>query len=527
MSENIKQKPIKENMKQKPIKTTPRILRPPRAIPANFHNSKTKPAEDISTTRPDVSAILDHVLTAGAKIRHDNFRQNLFATTQEQRLQREYQATLDRPTTRPGAPPPALGVLDNHVHAEDIRLYGSSNADHHSRTERFNGLAQYPWPSIDYEGTIPQGSNYHRPPKLTTDDKPWNLEHGDTIHPLAFSKAKLSALPLQEEDRASVNGNNMYVGKTDMAVENSQVPRALLLRCWQRAVHAASTTTHVAVDAAAAGGGGAAGGGSAAGGGDTSTSTKRSYAETQGQTRSGTGASDQPLELEVDPVDTDTATATAQSAKPIYLTVTARSTRSQKGRVKDLLTYAQNLEGPQEPQFGKTAHDYSRKAAMKKCKEWDIILPNIVRSECPNCTMIFGSKEKLSAHFHGDENQRGCCWNILHKKQREILDVVLQENVKWHTEAIIELVMSKAKDKNPPQKGAKRARLFNWYDILQSVESEYQHSLWVQASPERDHPVLETMELITTPNRTPLVLNQMVLEAFRRRLIDRYADVPY
>jgi hypothetical protein len=544
---------MSENKKNEPTKAAPRkaVHTPNRT--RSFHERR----EDVGTTEPDLSATLDHILTVGAKIRHDNFRQNIFAATQEPRLQREYEATLDQPTTRPGAPPPAMrNVMDNLVHAEDVRLYGTNDTHPNSMTQRFNGLAQYPWPGIEYESIPLETKCYLRPPTLTADDTPWNLEHGDSIHPLAFSKAKLSGLPLEDGDRAYVHGNNMFLDKTDTAVEDAEVPRALLLRCWERAVHAASNTSCVPL-----------GGGQAdrlpqqqqqqpqpqvqsSARQETRRSTKRSNVETstQGQKQSqdmehheqpagqepissrtrdrptqiGTGASYQPLELEVEPV----GTATAQSVNPVRLTATTRGPTNAREREQALRLYIQNLKEAGGPRFGETAHDYSRTAALKKCKEWTIRLPKKNQAfTCQNCKLKYETLVKLDAHFHGIGNQQGCCWNVIHKKQREKLDAVLQENIKGHIQAILELVMSKAKDKIPP-KGAKRARLINWYDILQYAESEYEQARVIEGSPKRDHPVLETMEIIVYPNRSPLVLNQMVLDALRRRLIDRYADVP-
>lgn len=445
-------------------------------------------------------------------------------------------------------------MLDNQVHAEDVRLYGTSAAHQHSmRSQRFDGLAQYPWPSIEYEKIPATGNNYIRPPQLKTDDTQWNLEHGDIIHPLAFSKAKLSGVPLEDEDRAFVDGNNMFVGKTETAVEDAQVPRALLLRCWERAVHAASNTSCVPV-----GGGG--------GGGDQAfrllqrqqaaqvqstreEARRRSDVETtQGQkesqehheqsvqepvssrtrdrpTQIGTGVSDQPLELEVEPVGT--ATATAKSVNPVRMLPTKGTSQNQEEKKQALHSYIQNIQGVAGgPRFGETAQDYSRTAALKKCQEWGIKLPKW-KFVCQNCKLRYETQEELDTHFHGSGNQQGCCWSVIHKKQREELDSVMQENVKCHTEAILELVMSKAKDKNPPQgSGNKRARLINWYDVLQYAQSEYQQAKRVKGSPKCDHPVLETTEIKASPHRSPLVLNQMVLDALRRRLVDRYADVP-
>ena len=39
------------------------------------------------------------------------------------------------------------------------------------------------------------------------------------------------------------------------------------------------------------------------------------------------------------------------------------------------------------------------------------------------------------------------------------------------------------------------------------------------------HPVLETLE--TDRNKSPIVLNQSIIDAVKMRLVDRYADVPF
>ena len=567
--------------------------------PATRGGTRFQKLEDISTTQPDLSATLDHILTVGAKVRHDMFRQTMFAATQEQRLQDDYHATLDQPTTRPGAPPAAAinmnsmnnNMLDNHVHAEDVRIYGTNGEDP-KNVRKFNGLPQYPWPSIEYE-RIPKddGSSnkkkYLRPPKLTTDDTQWNVEHGDTIHPLAFQKARLSGVPLDHKEKADVDGNNMFASKTETAVEDAQVPRALLLRCWERAVHAASNTNHVPIGGDGGGGGGdhadqqlqqqqaAAQAqqttdtrdqtGRQSNDVETTTTTQEQKEESQdimedpeqqpGQeeepimtsrkrdrpTHIGTGHSDQPLELEVDPV----GTATAQSVNPVRLTMTnTRRGLNKKERDQNLRSYLQNIHTVTgKPRFGETAQDHSRTAALKKCEEWDIqLLPSTRSSKhkfsCQNCQLKCDTHLKLDEHFHGIGNQEGCCWSVVHKKQREKLDNVLQEHIKCHIQTILELVMSKAKEKNPPPSSGgdasnnnnnhhkKRARLINWYDILEYMESEYRQAEPVEGSPTRDHPVLETMEIVASPYRSPLVLNRMVLEALRRRLIERYADIP-
>lgn len=67
----------------------------------------------------------------------------------------------------------------------------------------------------------------------------WEEEHGDGIHPLAFSDARLSMKERRQDD---VDEKNLSIETTSCDVSTEHVPRALLSHCWQRAVHAVATT---------------------------------------------------------------------------------------------------------------------------------------------------------------------------------------------------------------------------------------------------------------------------------------------
>jgi hypothetical protein len=77
------------------------------------------------------------------------------------------------------------------------------------------------------------------------DDQQWDLEHGDTVHPLAFAEARLSEIPVPPTKRHRVDGPNLSIETTDCSVVQEEVPRAMLLRCWERAMQAASSVMHL------------------------------------------------------------------------------------------------------------------------------------------------------------------------------------------------------------------------------------------------------------------------------------------
>jgi hypothetical protein len=82
------------------------------------------------------------------------------------------------PTSRPGAP---KEELDNYLHAEDTRIYGTTQD--HNGISKMPGFPKDPWP--DHRLKQPE----RHPTKVIetrNDDSLWNIEHGDAIHPLAF-----------------------------------------------------------------------------------------------------------------------------------------------------------------------------------------------------------------------------------------------------------------------------------------------------------------------------------------------------
>jgi hypothetical protein len=147
--------------------------------------------------REDLMHSIEHIVTVGSHIRHTTQRTNEWDNSQQ--TQGSSQAN------------------ERMMHAEDVRIYGKAS-----------GYRMSHWPASVYATS-----------QETQNDGEWDQEHGDSIQPLAFLEARLSDMPHPKRQR--IDGPNLSVDKTDCVVALDEVPRAMLVRCWERAVHAAGS----------------------------------------------------------------------------------------------------------------------------------------------------------------------------------------------------------------------------------------------------------------------------------------------
>ena len=177
----------------------------------------------------DIQNSLEHILMAGSKKQHDEMRRKIFKAQHEPLLDLEHRQTLNVP--------PAISFgqeehVENNVFVEDVRIYGERNV-----LQSKDLTQMLPWPTLKPR-IVRQTSR-----AAAVGDKQWDIEHGDGINLLAFTKARLSQIPPKDNERDMIDGKNLLIETTDVTTPEEHVIRALVLRCWERAVHAASCTT--------------------------------------------------------------------------------------------------------------------------------------------------------------------------------------------------------------------------------------------------------------------------------------------
>ena len=378
---------------------------------------------------------------------------------------------------------------------EDIRLYGETY------TAKYDGLERSPWPgskrllSAAAAKTSKSGSIIlPRNNNSSSMDEHWELEYGDSIHPLAFSMARLSSQQLNtamwsssEEELAAINGLNLNVATTETSLPENDVPRALLLRCWQRAVEAASqqaTSVTVGLDA-----------------------------------MEGTGNI-----VNLGTTDQDAFSRHLLGSHELGL---VDSTLDPTG------LYIPPPRAVKEPPFAaaQKVMAQDRFGVKRKCTSLGLGLiraqlpMDISKGTCPACYRQFEQPNELQQHYYGGRDRRGCCWRRIAQKEPRVVAGLLENNVKSQINQYLGLIMDQASRKLAENGNvdSTSTKAFTWYDVLQFTEEALNssHSVATSTADPRNgiHPIFETFQRKSVSD--PLVLNPTVLRNARKRLVDR------
>lgn len=444
---------------------------------------------------------LEHIVVIGSKVHRDRWRRQVFEEKEQKRASKktsESEIAMDCPpmstaatTTTTDTERPRSKKRKRVVvrHAEDLRIYGP------------------PHPLPLPEGIPPDQQN-----ETTIDDSEWNFEHGDSIPPILFRMARLSGEYPNEEEWARYEDNPKLksLTSTNVTIDRRDVPRALIEKCWERAVHIASNAMVVSMN----GGGGAA-------------------AATQNATQNSSKATrKRPW---VQPFDSDTLL-------------------SQESCIQKCESLGVDMESLRKAE-GSTF------ATRKDCDKTN----NDTGNSCPRCTRSFSTHQELLGHYYGTSEATGCCRAEIRPKHLDLIKNLLQNYAESQLDQLATVVLSqnnqtssqeiRKKNKNEKEDSTDDSDVstdgeskpgavdyddatleylqnLGWRDVrrcLTTAVKEASTDVHSDVASPR-HPVQESMHTITgksIPPLPPLMLNPMILEAVNRRLIDRYADVPY
>lgn len=369
---------------------------------SNGSKEKRLPHKLTREEREDFVQSLEHIVTVGSSIRRSVKR------AEEWQKQQESEANHVADSENINTDEDGKEVrAPRMMHAEDVRVYGK------------NGHPMKNWP--------PKSLRHKNK------DLEWDDEHGDRINSLSFLEARLSDKPTSKRQR--VDGPNLSHDRTDCTISFEEVPRAMLARCWERAVHAASMSVE------------------------------------QEEEADAVSVSSSPTPDETPPIDA------------IHI-------------------------------------DYSYGNSVRKCRNLNIHLKTAaVNQLCPQCGIVFSSKDDLSRHFFGNDNhfQRGCCWSLIRTTQYRLLSEIMQQEVTEVADGVIKCALLSVENTDQREKQETR----DWLDIMSKLESTCSN-----ASVQEDSANTMQDTVLYEPRRGPIALNSHVLHNTRLRLIDRYADLP-
>jgi len=443
-----------------------------------------------------VQNALEHVVVIGAKVRRDNWRRREFIRRSQQ----------DQVVGCPSVTNTTQKDEDNDgnstrrrqrqrqqklVHAEDIRIYGNSRDGHFKR-----GFPMNPWPSED-AGNREANVRHQQQQRKKSDDSEWNVEHGDSIPPVLFRMARLSQEYPSEERLRILNDASLSHTKTlqstNITLDEASVPRALIERCWERAVHAASNSMFAPIMAKV------------------------------------TKQTSEPNNHLKSTMNRSTSQSCYQYTSSQFDLNTPLSQESCRIKCKSL---GIDIES-----------ESSKTMAISK----GTAKPT---TTCPRCNRSFETSNELESHYYGNCAIGACCRPLVRPRHLDLIDKLLQSHVQSQTDLLLNVIMTQAiTDRNDNNvdvdngnnastgiseenivANQKRKPLLNWKDVSSCLKDALDDTSIIESSTNRvdaRHAVQQSIQTTAiNEGSPPLILNQMVLDALNRRLIDRYANVP-
>jgi hypothetical protein len=136
--------------------------------------------------------------------------------------------------------------------------------------------------------------------------------------------------------------------------------------------------------------------------------------------------------------------------------------------------------------------------ALHQCDLLNLKLDDDLNSKaCRTCGVDFESRQRVLDHYYGDDKVRGCCWILIRQKQQHLVRLALQDQVEHQTSRLLHSLSGQLQQ----HKGSES---WDWQDVLEALERSIQE---------------EKVE-------SGCLLSSRAIDSAKRRLVERYANVP-
>lgn len=478
----------------------------------------------------DIREIVEHLVIVGNHHRHQYWRRNEYEKifAREDSIQSPGGDDKQAQSLQDGLPDGNETNGKNQLmllHVEDNLVYGKN---------KYRGSGDFItfWPN-------PPSADGSLPPPNIVSDKQWETLWGDGIDPIAFSNQRLSATTSHELwDR---NGNpkkdGLHPRYESKSIQSSEAARSILLKCWHRAVHAASQIITT----------------------DASTLSKEEQVESTnlGISRDNIVASHTPprktLEAGLEQRrgsrhDDDSYNSDSSASIDLMNTKCGDSSASYLSQ-----SNAERQTNTSERLFASMdSMACSKEKARDLCQRLGISIPETPKNGdsfcCPVCQTERDSLEHMETHYYGKTTTRGCCWVRIERCRASLLEEALTAEVSVQARQLIQLVARGSVKPIQVLRGAyvKSAvpaynvdlfrPAFDWrhvHGILREVVSaavltrkSTDNSQSSSISDTVDARLSIASEKDQSAILPALLLNQFTLEATTNRLQERYTKMP-
>ena len=224
----------------------------------------------------------------------------------------------------------------------------------------------------------------------------------------------------------------------------ARVTREILLRCWERAVQAASNQIIISIDKEV-------------------TDTINEHDNVRSEV----------------PVMTEPSTLDKENLKSSDSHHCLDSDNEEISHIEETSENTFNHHNTKN-QYSLTPND-----AIRRCHELNIAAVDTV---CSRCNLTFDSVQQCQQHFHGTETVLGCCWPLVEKREQTLIRTLLDAEVVAVTDRILGRLLQKIKPNEQ----------IEWQQVMSSLNGK---------------------------NSDPL-LSPQIIENIKRRLLQRYANLP-
>lgn len=446
----------------------------------------------------DIKELVEHLIVVGNHHRHQHWRRKVYEESPQQNTTQDNKKASS--THQDEDSPSASDTVPNQ-NVRSILLNVNDNLVYGQRGDKGAGDLITFWPDPA------QGPVKKRRTQVSDDQ--WDEFWGDGVNPIAFSNQRLSAAHSYELWDA--NGNpkrdGLHPSSAAKSIDASDATRSILLRCWHRAVHAASQITVIDTHAT--------------GRSEGSPHLERTVNLAQDTSQSGSMVSP-PSDPTLDNPSPGASLNQRQDSFSRMDTETRNPALARK------LSANLGIELP-TPSSDSDAGSFC----------------------CPVCQVKAASMQQLESHYYGTPNTRGCSWTRIQRRKEALVDETLQAEVLLQARQLAQLVATRSVEAVTRVRGSPSNETlpafggddffrpaFDWSHIqdilikmLASVQPRDCQSATLR---ERASGVLATLDLrepftgaddftLTTP---PLFINRFILEATVNRIQERYTRVP-
>lgn len=482
----------------------------------------------------DIRELVEHLIVVGNYHRHQDWRRKEYqrrcvrasaasaavATKQEEEVESfdEEESSVDY-SIDSNIQPIFLNVEDNLVYGQNRERGGGD--------------------SINFWPNPPSSAR----PRIMPDHQ-WETLWGDGVNPIAFSNQRLSE---SSYDLVEPNGDPkidlLHPRHASESIDPSQATRSILLKCWHRAVHAASQTTIIDTASLL--------------GDQMATDPLSTGNKANRPTQQWTG----PCAVEQSQQSFEKLVGNGNSASdslPLSLDFSKACGKDSSTSSRPVANWPRGAP-EQETNLNEPVSDssddviaYSAERAREMCERLGIALSRGPENGnsfcCPVCQVDTASLKCLETHYYGKPTARGCCWRRIKQRRATLVDQALKAEVSLQARQLAQLTAMRSieaikclrghsdEDSEPAYNDDMFRPTFDWSHvdgILRELVSSGRGAS-EQTGGSQFSGLLETIDarLSVTNEKDqssslpPLHLNRFTLEATTNRLQERYTRIP-